>query len=115
MELKIIALVAVAVVALVVVGLPSAATKGDTNHRQLVADGGLLLDVRTPREFARRHLEGAVNIPVQELPNRLSELGDHARPVVVYCRSGNRSARAKRLLEGAGWERVVDIGTMSAW
>ena len=77
--------------------------------------GGVLVDVRTDGEFAQGHLPGAKNIPVQDLPARADEVGDKSKPVVVYCRSGQRSARAKRLLEEAGYEQVINLGPMSAW
>jgi rhodanese-related sulfurtransferase len=83
--------------------------------RQLVADGALLLDVRTEGEYADGGIEGSVNIPIQELPGRMDELGDKGRPIVVYCQSGGRSAMAKRLLEGNGFETVHDLGPMRAW
>lgn len=80
---------------------------------QLVADGALLLDVRTPGEFADGHVQGALNVPVQVLESRIAEL-DPARPVVVYCRSGNRSATAARMLRDRGFT-VTDVGAMSDW
>lgn len=82
--------------------------------REEVQAGALLLDVRTPAEHAAGHIEGSSNIPVQELDGRLGELGATGRQVVVYCRSGARSAHAARLLRAAGHE-VTDIGPMSAW
>ncbi|MBX7100576.1 MAG: rhodanese-like domain-containing protein [Myxococcaceae bacterium] len=85
-----------------------------SNHRQLVAQGALLLDVRTPEEFLCGHVEQALNIPVHELPQRLGEVGSTTRPVVVYCRSGGRSAAAAQLLRRAGYD-VSDIGPMAAW
>ncbi len=85
-----------------------------TNHRQLVEAGALLLDVRTQAEFREGHLAHATNIPVQELPARLREVGPTSRPVVVYCRSGGRSAQAAAMLRGAGYE-VRDVGPMTAW
>jgi phage shock protein E len=75
--------------------------------------GAHLVDVRTPQEFAEGHLDGAVNIPVQDLATRMGEVGSKSEPVVVYCRSGQRSARAKRMLVEAGFERVYDLGAMS--
>lgn len=85
-----------------------------TQAQQSVTAGGLLLDVRTPEEFAAGHLEGAVNVPVQELELRWGELGvAPEREVVVYCRSGARSARAKAILKQKGIERVYDLGAMS--
>ena len=84
--------------------------------QQLVGDGALLLDVRTPEEFTAGHIPGATNIPVGELGSRLGELNEHrSGPVVVYCRSGNRSASARALLETAGFSQVHDLGAMSRW
>ncbi len=86
----------------------------DTHHRKLVEQGALLLDVRTPSEFAEGHLARATNIPVQQLPARLHEVGARSRPVVVYCRSGGRSSQAAAMLSAAGYQ-VKDIGPMTAW
>lgn len=84
------------------------------HHRELVAQGALLLDVRTPAEFCTGHLANAVNVPVQELPARICDIGPTSRPVVVYCRSGGRSAMAQLLLARAGYQ-VRDLGPMTAW
>jgi phage shock protein E len=83
--------------------------------RQLVAAGARLVDVRSPAEFSAGHLPGAINIPVQELPGRMSELGPPDGGIVVYCRSGHRSGKAKRLLAASGFSRVNDLGPMSDW
>lgn len=74
----------------------------------------LLVDVRTAAEFASGHLAGAVNIPVEALSGRLSEISAD-QPVVVYCRSGNRSASAAALLRQAGYTRVLDLGGIIDW
>jgi phage shock protein E len=83
--------------------------------RKLVGEGARLIDVRTTEEFAAGHIAGAVNIPVHLLEGRLGELGSKEQPIVVYCRSGNRSGRAKRMLQGAGYTSVHDLGAMSRW
>jgi phage shock protein E len=83
--------------------------------RKLVAGGARLLDVRTSREFAAGHLPGAVNIPLGDLDRRLPSLGPKDRPVVAYCRSGQRSGIAKRLLMANGFTAVHDLGAMSSW
>jgi phage shock protein E len=83
--------------------------------RQLVTSGAILLDVRSPMEFATGHLDGAVSIPVQDLPRRIAELGDKTGAIVVYCQSGGRSAVAKRLLERSGFTNVHDLGGMGQW
>ena len=83
--------------------------------KQLVRDGALLLDVRSPAEFAGGHVDGATNIPVQALGSRIAELGEHTRPVVLYCASGVRSASATGTLRRAGFTQVFDLGAMARW
>lgn len=73
-----------------------------------------LLDVRTPEEFASGHIRGAVNIPVDALERRLGEVPDD-QPIVVYCRSGNRSAQASQILAQAGYTRIYDLGGINTW
>lgn len=75
----------------------------------------LVLDVRTPEEFALGHVPNALNIPVQELRERHGELGAKHTPIVIYCRSGARSATAAGLLQNLGYSNVTDIGAMSNW
>ena len=82
--------------------------------RDRVAQGAVLLDVRTEAEFGAGHIPGALNVPVAELPRRTEEI-DGSKGVVVYCRSGGRSARAASILRHAGIEDVHDLGPMSAW
>lgn len=84
-----------------------------SDARALVEQGALLLDVRTQGEFASGALPGATNIPVQELARRVGEV-PKARPVVVYCASGMRSARAAALLRRHGID-AHDLGPKHAW
>ncbi len=83
--------------------------------RQLVQTGARLVDVRTPGEFAAGHIEGAINIPVQELEARMNQLQPKDRAVVVYCRSGHRSGNAAGMLKNAGFSAVHDLGPMTRW
>ena len=83
--------------------------------KELVTHGARLVDVRSPEEFEAGHLAGAINIPVGALESRLSELEPKSEPVVVYCRSGFRSARASRILASAGFTQIADLGGMSRW
>ncbi len=95
-------------------GRASAGAESPGQHaRALVSEGATLVDVRTPGEFAAGHVEGATNIPVDELDARMAEIPSE-RPVVVYCRSGRRSAHAAASLEARGYE-VFDLGPMTAW
>ncbi|MEM6991189.1 MAG: rhodanese-like domain-containing protein [Myxococcota bacterium] len=92
-----------------------AATVDGAQAQRLVEDGATLLDVRTPAEFNGGHIPGAVNIPVGELAERLSELGDRDVPVVVYCRSGQRSGRAQKMLLAEGFAKVENLGARTRW
>ena len=83
--------------------------------RQLVAEGAWLLDVRTRAEFAERHLPGSVNIPVEELKQRLGELAPTDRPLVVYCHTGVRAGFATSILRRAGYRHVHNLGTIGRW
>ncbi len=82
--------------------------------RRAVHQGAVLLDVRTRAEFHAGHLPGAVNIPVDELHGRAHELRARSAAVVVYCRSGGRSATAASVLRGHGYT-VFDLGAMHNW
>jgi rhodanese-related sulfurtransferase len=77
----------------------------------------LVLDVRTPGEFSRGHVPGAVNVPHDALAGRLSELGpSREREIVVYCESGRRAGLAEETLREAGFTEVRQLeGSMSAW
>lgn len=83
--------------------------------RQLVGDGALLVDVRSPAEFGSGHLAGARNIPVNQLAARAGELGDKSAPIILYCASGMRSGSAVGILKGAGFTAVHNLGPMSAY
>ena len=83
--------------------------------RQLVAEGAVLLDVRTPQEFQQGHPDAALNIPVQELPRRLAEVGPPGTRVVVYCAAGGRSAQAVQLLRAGGYTDVFDLKSVNYW
>jgi rhodanese-related sulfurtransferase len=79
---------------------------------QLKKDGALLVDVRSAGEFANGNAPGTINIPLQELESRLSEI-PNSRPIVLCCASGTRSGMAKLLLKRKGYRQVYNIGTWS--
>ena len=93
----------------------SAVRVSGSDARALVAKGATLLDVRSPEEFGGGHIDGAINIPIQELSGRVDELDDKNHQIVVYCQSGGRSAMAKRLLERDGFTSVHDLGGLAQW
>ncbi len=76
----------------------------------------LILDVRTPDEFAYGHLENALLIPDYELDSRAQdELTDKDALILVYCRSGVRSAAAAENLAAMGYTNVYDMGGIIDW
>ena len=77
----------------------------------------LILDVRSPAEYAESHIPGALNIPHDELPDRLSEIHvAKTEEIVVHCRSGHRAGIAEEVLINAGYSNVRDLdGHMNDW
>lgn len=61
-----------------------------------------VIDVRTPAEFAGGHVKGSINIPLQELVERLEEVKKLQQPFVLCCASGNRSGQATAYLKSLG-------------
>ena len=79
----------------------------------LIADGAVILDVRTQREWDNGALAGATHIPLQELPQRWEEIKAMNKPVVTYCEMGGRSAKAAKILQKQGVEAVNGGGWRS--
>ena len=73
-------------------------------------DSPLVVDVRTPREFARGAFPGAINIPLDSLDDRIDELGSFTRKITVYCATGARSDYARELLQRKGFKNVDNGG-----
>jgi rhodanese-related sulfurtransferase len=71
--------------------------------RKLIDEGAQLVDVRADHEWEVGRIAGATHVPLPELPQRLEEI-DKDRPVVVYCRGGNRSTMATDALAEAGYD-----------
>jgi len=73
----------------------------------------LLLDVRTEDEYKQKHLKNAINIPVQHLKTQLDKLdAQKGKRILVYCRSGNRSVKASRILEAHAFAPINIKGGM---
>jgi rhodanese-related sulfurtransferase len=89
----------------------------DAFEQQLNQSEVLLVDVRTPEEFAQRHLRGAVNIDIYaaDFMSRMQAL-DTTQTLLLYCQSGNRSRKAINMLEHKGFKAVYDLeGGISEW
>jgi phage shock protein E len=80
--------------------------------RKHLAEGALVIDVRSPREFLAGHIPQAVNIPLEDLnevlPQRLPEKN---RVILLHCLSGTRSGMAKRQLRALGYPNVFNLGS----
>lgn len=87
---------------------------GGTAQR-LVAAGARLVDVRTQQEFDAGHVPGAVLIPYDQIAARAAELGSRDTPIVLYCRTGRRTAVAAQALEALGFTRVWDLQGITNW
>ena len=84
--------------------------------KKLIEEGARLLDVRTQPEFLSGHIEGAKNVPLNELAARLKEFADDKnRPIIVYCQVGGRSGQAKIMLEREGFTAVHNLGGIGNW
>ena len=81
---------------------------------EALGSGAAVIDVREVAEYRTGHLPGAVNIPMGQLPARLSEI-DRSRPVYLVCATGNRSSAMVSVLTAAGFDAVNVAGGTSAW
>jgi rhodanese-related sulfurtransferase len=80
-----------------------------TDLSEIIKDGAVLVDVRTPLEFQGGSVKGAINIPLDEIKNHITKL-KNKKAIVVFCRSGARSAQAKAILERNGVTNVYNGG-----
>jgi len=83
----------------------------DPEIEAIVKKGAKLVDVRTRLEFSRGSVDNAINIPLSEIKSRAQELKEET-DIVVFCRSGNRSGNALKILEGQGIKGVVNGGSV---
>ena len=104
----------------------AAPAESEASYRQIGMDEAIammeeendyiILDVRTPEEFADRHIPGAVNIPNETIgTEEIPELPDKEQLILVYCRSGNRSKQASEKLVRLGYTNIVEFGGINDW
>ena len=109
MEWQTVIIVAAAVAALMIwksLGLVSARVA-----LELLKKGGKVIDVRTAEEYRRDHLPGAVNVPLDELEERIRKVApDKSQPLLLHCLSGGRSGIATRKLRQLGYLQVFNLG-----
>lgn len=80
------------------------------NYGKLIEEGALIIDVRTPQEFAQGHADNSINIPLSEITSRIDDVKEQNKPVIICCRSGVRAGSATTLLKSAGVE-AYNAGT----
>lgn len=88
----------------------------DAKKRMDSGDDIIILDVRTQAEYDESHIPGAILIPNETIGNgKPEQLPDTDKEILVYCRSGNRSAQAAKKLVEAGYTQIYDFGGIMDW
>ena len=80
------------------------------DYSQLINEGAIIIDVRTPHEYDRGRIKESSNIPLAEMPHRLKSFPDKERTYIVVCASGMRSASAKSIMKKNGYLNVYNGG-----
>ncbi len=80
------------------------------NYKEVISNGGIIVDVRTQHEFAVGSIKGSINIPLDILQNGIKKLPKN-KTIVTCCASGIRSSSAKRFLKSSGFEDVHNGGS----
>lgn len=75
----------------------------------------VLLDVRTVDEYRQGHIDGSLNIPLQDIHSVRNNIPDLDKPIYVHCLSGARSAQATSVLKSMGYTNVTDIGGINSY
>ncbi len=92
----------------------SSKTVTSSEASSLIKKGAILIDVRTKEEYDEKHITGAVNIPLAEIEKGNINY-DKDTAIIVYCRSGNRSATAAKELITLGYTSIYDLGSINNW
>ncbi len=91
-------------------------TAEEAKARMDSGDPVVIVDVRTPAEFAESHIPGAINVPNEEILDQMPEaLPDKGAELLIYCRSGRRSSDAAHKLVAMGYTKAYDFGGIIDW
>lgn len=77
---------------------------------KLQREGAVIIDVKTKEEYLKKHITGALNIPVKEIINVLDIIKDKNKIIILYCQTGKRSYMAAKSLLSLGYNNVYDLG-----
>lgn len=81
--------------------------------RKHLAEGALVIDVRSPEEFRSGKVPGAINLPLGEVRAKIAQVAkDKQQPLLVHCLSGGRSAIAKQQIKSLGYAKVFNLGSL---
>lgn len=83
--------------------------------KEKMGEGAVVVDVRTNEEYAQGHIEGAHNLPLDQIDTIDTLVSDKEQEILVYCRSGNRSATAAARLIELQYTKVFDVGGLQDW
>lgn len=82
----------------------------NVNYKEMLENGGLIIDVRSESEFSSGNIKSSLNIPLDKLLSNISQLEDNNQPIITCCASGMRSEKAKKILIKNGYKNVVNGG-----
>tara|TARA_B100000287_G_C20604292_1_gene769386 strand:+ start:723 stop:1073 length:351 start_codon:yes stop_codon:yes gene_type:complete len=80
------------------------------DFKQKIKEGAIILDVRSPGEFASGHIENSINIPVNDLSTHLDKIPNKEQVIITCCASGMRSAKARNILQSSNYIQVYNGG-----
>ena len=112
------------VILLCIICLNGCSSKSDSGlisymeaKEKIINNGAILVDVRTEDEYNEKHIDGAILLTLDTIDEAtvLNVIDNKETPIIVYCRSGNRSSQALSKLEALGYTEVYDLGSIDNW
>ncbi|MDG2264179.1 MAG: rhodanese-like domain-containing protein [Flavobacteriales bacterium] len=82
-----------------------------TDYNQLMKDGAIVIDVRTPGEFNSGHINGSTNVPLDKIKSKIKKIENLKKPVIFCCASGMRSGQATSIAKSRG----IDVYNGGGW
>jgi len=84
---------------------------------KIINEGAIVVDVRTEDEYNEKHIDGSLLLPLDSISEDtvLNVIDSKDTPIILYCRSGNRSSQALVKLEALGYTKVYDLGSIDNW
>ena len=84
---------------------------------KIINEGAIMVDVRTEDEYNEKHIDGSVLLTLETIDDvsAANVIDSKDTPIIVYCRSGNRSSQALSKLEALGYTKVYDLGSIDNW